>query len=156
MTKTPLETLLWHPYSATHQGRGEFRLNDDTMSPRGVPVYIAKPPRHQNTIPAHVDIKALVYAWAASREFKPTVANHLIMCQKTRDVLLIDYILETTADIILLSIDYIGDCSEHQQMIAYMKRVKKICANTFKFIPKCYVLQISGPCTPTVNAVQVA
>jgi hypothetical protein len=65
--------------------------------------------------------------------------------QKTRNLMLIDYILESASgDILLLCVDYTyNPTQDSDAMIDYMRRIRSICHYAIGFTPTGYILNVS-------------
>jgi hypothetical protein len=150
-----LEAFLWHPYCAAYQrGTGDFRMNDTMIYPLIPNLYIVAPPRESSNIPPGLDIPELVRNWAHIMHFDIRVVNHLVICKNSHDMYLVDYILESGSEIILLCIEYEpnGPMYRETTMMEYMLHIKSVCHVTMGLTPRAYILTISGTRTPSCQS----
>jgi hypothetical protein len=140
-----LESLLWHPYSAIYQAKtGDFKLNDDVVISEisNQRLCMMKPPR--SPIPTRFNVTQIVHDFAKSMQLSVLVTNHLIMCNTSGDLLLVDFILESeTSSPILLSIEYQNGVKRRQNMTSYMKLVESACHTAIGVNLATYLLTIT-------------
>jgi hypothetical protein len=151
MMHSQLEAFLWHPYSAAYQPcTKDFKLNDFSICTHTPSLYIVSPPRNiHGNIPPHFDIQEIVSKWMTSMALQLRVSNHIVICNQSKDLFLIDYILESASEMVLLSIEYSPNDENLHHMLEYMAMVKSICRCTMGISPKIYLLSISGVDTPS-------
>jgi hypothetical protein len=144
-----LEAFLWHPYSATYQPTtNDFKLNDSSIYARNPALYLVSPPRSSN-IPPHFNVGQIVEHWADSMGLQVRVTNHLVICSQSRDLLLVDYILEANSEVVLLSIEYVPTGENSYEMADYMSMIKSVCMHAMGTSPRAYVLTITGTDRPS-------
>jgi hypothetical protein len=152
-----LEEFLWHPHSATYQPRtDDFKMNDTLMYLGDPLMYFVAPPRSLQYMPLHFNLSEIVHRWAYDMGLHVRIYNHIVISQHSRDLLLVDYILESQLDrntLALLSIEYNVDDQAHppQDMATYMSLIMSTCLATMGRSPKAYILTLSGVQTPHVS-----
>jgi hypothetical protein len=161
MAQFRLEEFLWHPYSATYQAStDDFKMNDSRMYLEDPRMYVVTPPRLLQKMPLHFNVSEIVHHWARDMGLHVRIYNHIVICHHSKNLLLVDYILESQFDrntIVLLSVEYNADetTAAPPDMAAYMTLVTSICRTTMGMSPKAYLLTISGVHTPSVKSTQL-
>jgi hypothetical protein len=150
-----LATFLWHPYSATYRPQWrDFRLNDATvMDYSKGPLQVVSPPRCMQHMPRNFDILEIVKEWACMRGMRVRVINHLVVCEQSRDMMLVDFVLEHGQELVLLCTEYHPDASvQKQEMLHYMTLIRDACSSTMGMSVRTDVLSISGTDVPVVTS----
>jgi hypothetical protein len=152
-----LEEFLWHPHSATYQpSTDDFKMNNTLMYLEDPRMYFVTPPRSLQHMPPHFNVSEIVHRWARDMGLHVRIYNHIVISQHSRDLLLVDYILESKLDgntLALLSIEYKVDDKAYRpkDMATYMSLIMSTCLATMGRSPKAYLLTLSGVHTPHVS-----
>jgi hypothetical protein len=144
-----LEAFLWHPYSALFkESSQDFRLNDTSFVNEKTPsLSLVLVPRSVQNLNC-LNISDIVSTWADVMQLNIIVANHLVICKYSRDVFLIDYVLESASKVVLLCIENEPVSSTSSHMFEYMSRIKAVSGKTMGIHVDAYVLSIYGKDTP--------
>lgn len=140
---------MWHPYSIRFVPNvDEFVLNDNSLVRNEKAFSMSVPPRVQDidTMPEEFDLTEIVRKWAKNKRLTMMADNHVVVCESSGRIYLIDYLMENAQGIHTIHVYYAPNRggARLQEMQAYVREVKHICETRMKIDIHCQIICVHG------------
>jgi hypothetical protein len=148
-----IESFMWHPYSIRFVPNIDgFVLNDNSLAESEHAFSMSVPPRVQdiNTMPEDFDLHEIVHRWARHKKLRIVADNHVVVCESTGNIYLIDYLMEDEAGIHTIHMYYSPQRGGRRlkEMMTYVTEMKDICQNKMKIQVQCSIICVYGTSSP--------
>lgn len=147
-----LESFLYHPLSFVWSEQDNtIKAKDRVVADMLVRhnATLRKPPGRADfsrTVPPSYDYTALVSHWAHARRMTVVRRNHFVACPETKEIFVVDYVMESDTDDYLVVVYYAEKRGGplFEESACYLRTVEQVCNKHMHFYPNCISLCIYG------------
>jgi hypothetical protein len=135
-------------------GIDDFVLNDISLASNDQVFTMSVPPRVQDIddMPSHFDLTDIVNKWAVNKKMKIIAENHIVVCEGTGKIFLIDYLMERDSVIHTIHVYYARQRGGRRlaEMKSYATKIQDICKTKMKIQVEGTIICIYGKNTAKI------